>query len=90
MNQFLLISIVAYGLQILDLLWLFIRAKKVGFRNKSELSTGFIVKHVLIYLFAIAIVTLCIFIRYSLISQIALCGCAVLAFEICSKDFLAS
>lgn len=88
MNRFLLVSVIAYCLMALDIVYLFIRLKTKGMVDKSLMDTRFWAMHIAIYVFAIFLVTLCIFIGFSLVAQIGLCGCGVFAFEISSRDFI--
>lgn len=82
------IVIIAFALVLIDMIWFVIRAVKNGFDDKSNWNKSFIIKEVLIYLCAVGIIVLNIFMEFGTLGDAVLCGCGVLAVEIANKELL--
>lgn len=83
-----IVVIVAFALIIIDMVWFVIRAVKNGFDDKSNWNRTFILREVFIYLCAIGIIVLNIFMEFGTLGDVVLCGCGVLAVEIANKELL--
>lgn len=83
-----IVVIVAFALIIIDLIWFAIRVVKNGFDDKNNWNGSFILREVLIYLCAIGIIVLNIFMEFGTLGDVVLCGCGVLAVEIANKELL--
>lgn len=81
-------AISAYVLEVLDLIWFFIRGKKNGFVDRKEFSISSIIKICLIYICVVTIPVLCFFIDFGIAGNVAICACSVLGMEIANKGFL--
>jgi len=81
-------ALVAFGLEVLDLITFLIRLKKAGPLNKEAYDKPFITKLIVIYACVVIIPAICIFMDFGTVGNIALCGCAVLGLELANRDLL--
>lgn len=62
--------------------------KKHGTEHLKDRPKSFWVREVLIYITALALIILCYFIRYNLVSNICLNGCGVLGSYLATQELL--
>ncbi|MCR4742493.1 MAG: hypothetical protein K5866_06465 [Treponema sp.] len=75
-------------LEALDLVFFLIRLKKRGIIDKSNFTRAYKFRIVLIYLCAILIPILCLFIEFGKIGDFVLCASSVMGLELINRDLL--
>lgn len=85
-----IIVLIAAGLVVLDVIWLFIRGKKNGFTGKEEFSRVMLIRIISGFLMSVCLLVVLWFREFGMIGDIVLCGCAVLSVEVESKLLLGS
>ena len=88
MPQNRIITLIAAGLVVLDMLWFVIRGIKNGFINKENLSRDFILKAVGIYILAAAIIVISWFREFGRLGDLIFCGCGIVAIEFENRQML--
>ena len=88
MPQNRIITLVAAGLVVLDLLWFLIRGHKNGFISKENLTREFILKAIGVYIFAAAIIFISWFREFGRLGDIIFCGCGIVAIEFENRQML--
>lgn len=88
MPQNRIVTLVALGLVVLDMIWFLIRGIKNGFVDKEILTRAFVIKSIVVYIFALAIIVITWIREYGILGDIVICGCGVLAVEIKNRQML--
>jgi len=84
-------ALVAFGLELVDLLFFALRllkSKKNDDFDKSAFEKNFLIKLIVIYVCVIIIPGICFFMDFGRVGNITLCGCAVLGLELANRDIL--
>lgn len=80
------IAIFALVLYIAVLISIPINISKKGKREVAQNQKSFLIREVLIFIFTLALIVLCFFIEFGLMSDVILNGCAVIGAFIASKE----
>ena len=81
-------AFVAIILEAFDLIFFLIRIKKRGIIDKSNFTRAYKFRIVLIYMCAVLIPLLCIFIEFGKIGDFVLCASSLLGLELINRDLL--
>lgn len=88
MPQNRIVTLVACVLAVFDLIWFIIRGVKNGFVKKEEIDKPFIIRSVMIYLCAVAVIVISWFMEFGLAGDLVFCACGVLGMEIENRQLL--
>lgn len=83
-----LISIIAFGIIVLDMIWFAIRVVKQGIKIDIKKEKNFLIKEISIYACAIMILLIIWILGFGTVGNFVLCGCSILSVELANREML--